>query len=162
MAESTLTATVARGLAAGAAGVTTLNLITYLDMAARGRPSSGVPAKLVDEIADETNLTIPGDDDARSARRTALGALSGMATGTSVAVLASLARRYGPRLPRPVEAVVGGALAMALSDGPAAGMGITDPRSWTGPDWLSDIVPHLGFGVVSTAVLSGFDGDRQR
>lgn len=157
MAQSTFTATVARGLAAGAAGVTTLNLITYLDMVIRGRPSSSVPEKLVDELAAESGVTIPGDDDSRSARRTALGALSGMASGASIGVLVSVARRYGTQLPMPLEAVAGGALAMTFSDGPAARLDITDPWSWTPAQWMSDIVPHLGFGITVSTLLTGLD-----
>ncbi|MCP9968874.1 hypothetical protein LUX57_29935 [Actinomadura madurae] len=41
-----------RGLAAGAAGTTALNLVTYLDMAVRGRPASSTPEQSVERLAD--------------------------------------------------------------------------------------------------------------
>jgi hypothetical protein len=37
-----------RGLTGGAAGVTVLNTITYLDMAVRARPSSDSPAQALE------------------------------------------------------------------------------------------------------------------
>ena len=36
-----------RGAAAGAAGTTALNVVTYLDMAVRGRPASSTPERTV-------------------------------------------------------------------------------------------------------------------
>ena len=41
----------AAGTAAGAAGTTALNLVTYLDVAARGRPSSSTPEVTVEKVA---------------------------------------------------------------------------------------------------------------
>jgi hypothetical protein len=32
---------------------------------------------------------------------------------------------------------------------------ITDPRQWSTSDWLSDLVPHLAYGVVAAAALRG-------
>jgi hypothetical protein len=40
---------VGHGLAAGTAGVTALNAITYLDMALRARPASGSPSQAVEQ-----------------------------------------------------------------------------------------------------------------
>ena len=37
-----------RGAAAGAAGTTALNVVTYLDMAIRGRPASDTPERSVE------------------------------------------------------------------------------------------------------------------
>lgn len=42
-----------RGAAAGAAGATVLNAVTYLDMAVRGRPSSSTPEQLVETATDK-------------------------------------------------------------------------------------------------------------
>ena len=39
------------GVAAGSAGVTMLNAITYLDMAIRARPSSDTPSQAVEQLA---------------------------------------------------------------------------------------------------------------
>jgi hypothetical protein len=42
---------IGHGLAAGAASVTTLNAITYLDVALRARPSSDSPSQAVEQLA---------------------------------------------------------------------------------------------------------------
>jgi hypothetical protein len=55
------------GVAAGAAGVTTLNTITYLDMAVRARPSSAAPSQAVEQLAQKARAGIPGQGDDRSA-----------------------------------------------------------------------------------------------
>jgi hypothetical protein len=47
------------GVAAGAAGVTALNAITYLDMAVRARPPSGTPAQAVEQLAQKAGAPIP-------------------------------------------------------------------------------------------------------
>jgi hypothetical protein len=32
-------------------------------------------------------------------------------------------------------------------------LGVTDPRSWSVTDWVSDLVPHLAYGAVAGGVL---------
>jgi hypothetical protein len=32
-------------------------------------------------------------------------------------------------------------------------LGVTDPRTWSVVDWISDLVPHFGYGVVTALVL---------
>lgn len=157
MSAVALFSALGRGVAAGAAGVTALNLVTYLDMATRGRPSSSVPEQVVDKLAAAAGTSIPGDQDTRDARRTALGALSGIVTGTAVAVAASVAREAGLRVPFPVGAALTGVLAMAASDGPASTLGVTRPSRWAAADWISDIVPHLGYGVAVSATLRALE-----
>ena len=49
------------GAAAGAAGTTTLNVITYLDIAVRGRPTSTTPERTVEAMARLFGLTVPGN-----------------------------------------------------------------------------------------------------
>jgi hypothetical protein len=34
-----------------------------------------------------------------------------------------------------------------------AATGLTDPRSWSLADWLSDAVPHVAYGVVTAWTL---------
>jgi hypothetical protein len=159
MTSATSLATVKHGLLAGAVGVTTLNLTTYLDMALRGRPASTTPEQLVDTIVDRTGHSIPGDRKTRGARRTALGALSGIGTGAAVGVLMSAARSAGWHISPGAEAAAGGLLAMALSDLPAAMLRVTDPRRWSGTDWVSDVIPHLGYGLAAQQTLAALDGD---
>jgi hypothetical protein len=46
---------------------------------------------------------------------------------------------------------------MAGSNAPMTVLGITDPRTWSAADWVSDVVPHLAYGVVTAAVLGNLD-----
>ena len=157
-----MTGTLPRGLAAGAAGVTALNVVTYLDMALRGRPASTVPEQVVDALAERTGRSVPGRGAVRESRRTALGALAGLANGLGVGVLASTVRSFGVRVPAPVGAVLTGAVSTAATDLPVAALGISDPRTWTAADWAADVVPHLAYGMAVQAVLEAAPTDRER
>ncbi|MGY1815151.1 hypothetical protein [Blastococcus sp. SYSU D00820] len=66
------------------------------------------------------------------------------------------------RFSRPVGAVLTGAAAMAASDGTAAALGVTDPRTWTAADWAADAVPHLAYGAAVQAVLEAVPTERER
>src|SRR5689334_4107298 len=79
-----------RGAAAGAAGTTALNAVTYLDIAIRGRPLSSTPGQSVEKLAELAHVTIPGDAQRRQNRLQGLGPLSGLAAGIGVGVLAGL------------------------------------------------------------------------
>ena len=147
----------AAGTAAGAAGTTALNLVTYLDVAARGRPSSSTPEVTVEKLAAKAHLTIPGDDETRSNRIAGLGPLTGLGAGLGVGAAAGLARRLGWRPNSLLGGVVVGAAAMVGTDAPMALLGVSDPRTWAVKDWLSDAVPHLVYGVVASAVLEALD-----
>ena len=48
------------GAAAGAAGTTALNAVTYLDMALRGRPTSDTPEQTVRRLSEVTHVPVPG------------------------------------------------------------------------------------------------------
>ncbi|SDE65410.1 hypothetical protein SAMN05660485_01429 [Blastococcus fimeti] len=157
-----MTGTLARGLAAGAAGATALNVVTYLDMALRGRPASTVPEQVVDALAGRTGRSVPGSGAVRESRRTALGALAGLANGLGVGVLASTVRSFGVRFPAPVGAVLTGVVSTAATDLPVAALGISDPRTWTAADWAADAVPHLAYGMAVQAVLEAAPTDRER
>src|SRR3954471_14183541 len=137
---TTFVSAAVRGAAAGAAGTTALNAVTYLDMAWRGRPASSTPEDTVEKLAHTAGLEVPGDDATRQNRLAGLGPLTGIATGVGVGVLAGL---LAPRLPLPVLAGVVGAGAMAGSNIPMAALRVTDPRSWDAGSWISDVVPHL-------------------
>lgn len=148
-----MTGSFTRGLAAGAAGTTVLNAVTHLDMALRGRDASSTPEETIDALADAAGRKVPGKRGEKDNRRTALGALSGIGNGVAVGVLASLARTAGVRLPAPVGAVAVGAAAMALTDGTTTALGVSDPRDWSGTDWVSDALPHLAYGAAVHAVV---------
>jgi len=142
------------GAAAGAAGTTALNAISYLDMTWRGRPASETPEKLVEAVADRADLTVPGSGDTRQARLSGLGALSGIAAGIGVGAAYGLLDALGLRPGVFLGSMLSGAAAMAASDGSMAALGVSDPTTWSGSDWASDIVPHLGYGVVLAATYN--------
>jgi hypothetical protein len=142
------------GAAAGAAGTTALNAATYADMAWRGRPSSSTPEQSIDAIAERLGRPVPGTGETRDNRRSGLGALSGIMTGVGVGALVGLLRTAGLRLPVGAGAVLVGAAAMATTDASMARLGVTDPRTWSASDWLSDALPHLAYGAVTCATLN--------
>ena len=145
------------GAAAGAAGTTALNATTYLDMTVRARPASTTPERTVDRMAALAHTAIPGDEQRRDNRRTGLGALLGILTGAAVgAGYALLSSRRRP--PVWVGAVVAGGLAMLGSDTPLALLRVSDPRTWSRTDWISDAVPHLAYGAVTAATYAAIDG----
>lgn len=141
------------GAAAGAAGTTALNGVTYLDMAVRGRPASTTPEDTVDRLAEAARVDIPGEGQARQHRLSGLAALAGLLTGVGVGALAGLLTTK-LRLPLPVLSVLIGAAAMAGSNAPMTALGVTDPRTWDATSWFSDIIPHVAYGAVTAAVLT--------
>src|SRR5919199_3132699 len=120
-----------RGAAAGAAGSTALNAVTYLDMVVRGRGSSSTPEQTVEKLAAKAHVPIPGEGETRENRLQGLGPLTGLVAGAGVGVLAGLARAAGFRS-RPL---VGTALTtvgvLVASNGPMTVLGITDPPTWS-------------------------------
>ncbi|MGV9791408.1 hypothetical protein [Streptomyces sp. NPDC003435] len=144
-----------RGAAAGAAGTTALDAATYADMALRGRGASDVPAQAADKLAEDVGLHVGGTGDARENRLSGLGALSGIGVGVATGVVVSLAHRVGVRLPWWAGSLVTGVLAMAATDASMTRLGVTDPRTWSAKDWVSDLVPHLVFGAVTYGVVAG-------
>ncbi|WP_059009877.1 hypothetical protein [Streptomyces specialis] len=139
-----------RGAAAGAAGAAALNLVTYLDMATRGRPASRTPEETVERLSSVTHVPVPGEGATRSNRVSALGALTGLMVGVGVGAALG-AVRTGPVR----TGLAAGLGAMAGSNGPMAALGVTDPRAWSREDWLSDAVPHAAYGAVTAGVLHG-------
>ena len=143
------------GIAAGAAGTTALNAVTYLDMALRGRPASSVPERGVDALAERAGLTVPGEGEAREARRTGLGALLGLLTGVGIGAVYGLARPLAPGIPWPAAGIAAGLGAMAATDAGSARLGTTDPRDWSAADWAADIVPHVAYGLGTALAYEG-------
>jgi uncharacterized protein YcfJ len=140
------------GAAAGAAGTTALNAVTYADMAVRARPSSDTPQETVGKLAEKVDRPIQDEN-----RLTGLGSLSGVLTGVGIGAAFGLLHRFGLRLPLPVGAVVVGLSAMAATDGSMAALKVSDPRTWSATDWVSDVVPHLVYGAVTYATLQALD-----
>lgn len=146
------------GALAGAAGTTALNAVTYLDMAVRGRPTSSTPQDTVEKLSDMTGVEVPGEGEQKENRIAGLAPLMGIGTGVAVGALAGLARAQGRRLPPGLDALAIGAVALVGANGPMAALGISDPRSWSASEWVSDVVPHAAYGWVTAAVLSRFPG----
>ena len=152
------------GLAAGAAGTLALNVTSYLDMLVRGRPASELPAKVAGRIADEVGMPLhfdpsesaqangDGGDSSAAAERNrqeALGALLGYANGLAIGLTYAIVRLILPRPPTWLAGAALGSLAMAASDFPATRLGLTDPKTWSGADWMADVVPHMAYGVAA-------------
>jgi len=145
------------GAAAGAAGTTALNAVTYLDMAVRARPTSSTSEDTLEKLAGKAHVQIPGEGEDRDNRLAGLGPLAGIVTGVGVGTLLGLARGLGWRPSPAVGAVVATVLALIGVNGPMTALGITDPREWDLDAWLTDIVPHVVYGAVTAATLDGLD-----
>jgi hypothetical protein len=157
------------GAVAGAAGVVALNVAGYLDMLVRGRPASDMPARVAGKLADEMGLPLDfdaeasGDDgseatetrdedepaDAPANRAQALGALLSIANGIAIGLAYGIVRLILPRPPVWLAGAALGSAAMAASDYPATRLGLTEPRDWSATDWVSDVMPHMAYGVVA-------------
>lgn len=70
-------------------------------------------------------------------------------------VLLALARAGGRRPGLATEAGLASGLALLRSNGPMTALGVTDPRTWPASSWVSGVVPHLAYGVVTAAVQRG-------
>lgn len=145
------------GAAAGAAGTTALNAVSYLDMVIRARPSSSTPEDTVEKLSDVTHVPIPGEGDSRDNRVAGLGPMTGLLAGLGTGAVLGLARSAGWR-PGPVLSGAGATLLVLVAgNGPMTALGITDPREWSASSWIVDIVPHLAYGVTTAAVLDQLD-----
>ncbi len=142
-----------RGAAAGAAGTTALNAVTYLDMAVRARPASETPQQAVDAIARKAGHPVPGAGAEKENRLAGLGPLTGIATGITVGMFVGVCRPALGRLAAPIVASAIGVAAMALTDGSLVSLGLSDPVKWSRAEWVSDLVPHLAYGAVTYAAL---------
>lgn len=141
------------GALAGAAGTTALNAATYVDMAVRARPASSTPQQAVEELGEQAGRPVPGEGDERENRLAGLGPLLGIATGVGVGVLGGLLGPLLRRLPGTLSVLLLGGAAMASSNVPMSKLGVSDPASWSPNEWASDAIPHLAYGIATTAVL---------
>lgn len=148
---------VRRGLIAGAAGVTALDAVTYLDMLVRGRPASEVPARTVNELAKKIGIdTLDADDERTTNRRSATGALAGYADGV-ISGVAYGALRSAVRIPWPVGAALLAGITLLLGEGSAARTGVIDWSKWSAQDWLADLIPRLAYGGVTALTIEALE-----
>ena len=68
--------------------------------------------------------------------------------------LAGVLRSAGVRLPTALGGPLLGVAAMAASDVPLGALGVSDPRTWSAIDWVSDALPHLVYGLTTHATLT--------
>ncbi|MGI8589770.1 MAG: hypothetical protein ACR2M5_02090 [Nakamurella sp.] len=146
------------GLAAGAAGTTALNTVTYLDMAIRGRGTSSTPEDTVEAMATKTGSHVPGGEESRKNRDSGLGALLGILAGLGVGAVLGAAHGVGRRPNLAAAALLTGLGAMIATDAPMAALGVSDPRTWQPADWASDALPHLAYGLTTAAVVRALSG----
>ncbi|OBI51891.1 hypothetical protein A5707_12990 [Mycobacterium kyorinense] len=146
------------GAAAGAAGTTALNVLGYLDMALRGRPASTTPEETVKALVRLLHWTIPGAAEAQPNRIVGVGALLGIAAGIGIGALLGLLRSLGWRPGKAITTVVATAGALIGTNGPMVALGVTNPLDWGVMGWIADVVPHLGYGLVTAWVLCHLDG----
>ena len=146
-----------RGAVAGAAGTTALNTAGYLDMLGRGRAASSTPEVTVEKMAEKAQLTIPGDERTRSNRVQALGPLTGILAGVGFGAFVGLVRALGYRSQPLVGTGLITAGVLVCTNGPMTVLGVTDPRTWSATDWVSDVVPHLAYAAVVKATMDAFD-----
>jgi hypothetical protein len=147
----------ARGALAGAVGTTALNAATYLDMAVRGRPASSTPEQTVQKGAELLGVTIPGEQEQRQARESALGPLLGSAAGVTAGLLLGGMRAAGWPRGRGGTLSTAWLLAMLVGNGPMTALRVTDPRTWAAKDWVADIAPHFAYALAAAACLDAFD-----
>jgi hypothetical protein len=150
------------GAAAGAAGTTALNAVTYLDMAVRGRPSSSTPEDTVEALSSTLHVPVPGEGDTRQNRLQGLGPLTGMVAGVGTGAALGLARGAGWRPSRALGTVAATLGALLGSNGPMTVLGVTDPRTWPASSWAADIIPHAAYGAVTAVVLEQLDPPLRR
>ena len=146
------------GIAAGALGTAALNVATYADMVLRGRPSSEMPSKLVQNLATRFGIEpLAAEGEEADNRRSGAGALLGFVNGIGVGVAYGALRPAIRDVPVLLAGALVGAAAMALSDVPAAKTGATDPSTWGAEGWLADIVPHLLYGLTVASTFDALD-----
>jgi len=66
-----------------------------------------------------------------------------------------LVRGFGWRPGPVVNAVVTTLGALVGTNGPMTALGVTDPRTWPLDSRVSHVMPHLGYGRLTAAVLNG-------
>jgi hypothetical protein len=79
--------------------------------------------------------------------------MAGVVVGAGLGLARSAGWRPGP-IVSGLAATVG---ALIGSNGPMTALGVADPRSWTVKDWVSDVIPHVAYGMVTALVLQGLD-----
>jgi hypothetical protein len=142
---------IAKGLLAGAAGITALDVYTYLDMLVRARPASEVPSTVVAKLAEKLNVSplASNEGELPKNRRSGAGALLGYGVGLGAGVVYCAVRpAFESWLPWPLAGALLGAATLVASEGSATALGATDWSTWSASDWAADIVPRTLYGLT--------------
>ena len=155
------------GTVAGAVGTVALNAATYGDMVVRGRPPSSVPSQVAGQLVDKLGIDLSAGDEEQGSstaqnRQSGLGALQGFVVGLGIGTAYGLVRPHLGNVSKPRAGAVLCLAAMAGSDGPAAALGVIDLRQMGLNAWLSDIVPHLAYGLATAVSYDALAGNRVR
>jgi len=110
----------------------------------------------VEKLAEKAHLPIPGEGETRQNRVAGLGPLTGLMAGIGVGVIGGLARAMGFRPSTTADLALTTLVVLVAANGPMTALGITDPRTWSATDWVSDVVPHLAYGAVVEATMDAF------
>jgi hypothetical protein len=153
------------GAAAGAAGTAVLDVVSYADMAIRGRAPSELPKNVVKELANRARISPfnkPDDQlsDRDKNRESALGALIGYADGLGTGAMYGAIR---PAMRGLSWFWAGLGLAIAtglLSEGTATALKQTDPRQWGVAGWVGDIIPRFVYGWVTAITFDALAKER--
>jgi hypothetical protein len=141
-----------QGIAAGCTGIVALEIVSYLDQYRRARPASESPARLGRALADRAEIDL-GEGEAATNRASALGPLFGYSDGLLLGIAAaSLSATPGRSMPS--NALLLAAGAWLGSNGPLMALGLTDPRTWTRQEWVTDLVPHAAYGLATAAAVA--------
>ena len=152
----TILKTMLVGIVAGGFGTLLLNVVSYLDMLVQGRPASQAPGELAGRLAEKAHIEqIATDNQApeAQARRSATGALLGYSTGVGLAMGYSGLQLLGVRANPLVSGIGLGIAAMASSDVPLTLAGVSNPKQWSPRSWVSDIVPHVAYGIATAGAF---------
>ncbi|MEU8266137.1 hypothetical protein AB0B89_03140 [Sphaerisporangium sp. NPDC049002] len=164
MGRSAFCRYIVAGALAGAAGTAALYVVTYLDQAVRGRPSSGLPAQTAGKLAETAGLYL-GEGHRAESRKEGIGALLGLGTGVGLGAAYGALRIRVHDVSVPVAGVGVGLAATVAANVPMTALGLTDPRTWGTVGWLSDLIPHLIYGLVTVygfEMMAGQAGPRKR
>jgi len=142
------------GMMAGAVGTVALNVATYVDMAVRGRSSSGAPSKMVGILANKAGVALSpqgvgANDELTQNRESGLGALLGYVNGLGVGIAYGVIRSQLDDVSIPLAGIGAGLAAMAASDVPLVSLKVSNPKSWGLSGWAADAIPHLIYGLIT-------------
>jgi hypothetical protein len=89
-------------------------------------------------------------------RKSAAGSLLGFATGVGMGGLYGLVRSGDSGVSTAAAGAMLGVATMAATDVPMTALRLTDPRDWDAQSWVSDLVPHLVYGLCTALAFEAF------